>query len=165
MQVLLPLPTYHYRIITNDLYLVAEEIVVYPYMEKHLPDGPAMTENDRFHHQEIKEKLAALQSTSLDAEPGLYQQRFNDLHKKLSDHVEHEEAEDLTALESAIGHEESLRLAGEFQRIKKFLPTRSITSAPNHPDDGQTLAAFMAKPVTAIADAFRSFPKHPDAKL
>lgn len=134
-------------------------------MEKHLPDGPAMTENDRFHHQEIKERLAKLQGTSLDKEPGLYQQRFNDLHSKLSDHVGHEEAEDLVALEAAIGHEESLRLADEFQRIKKYLPTRSITFAPNHPDDGQQLAAFMAKPITAIADAFRAFPKHPDAKL
>lgn len=139
--------------------------MVYPYMEKHLPDGPAMTENDRFHHQEIKERLAKLQSTSLDKEPGLYQQRFNELFQKLSDHVGHEEAEDLTALEAAIGHEESLRLADEFQRIKKYLPTRSITQAPNHPDHGQTLAAFLAKPVTAIADAFRAFPKNPDAKL
>lgn len=150
----------------SDLFsTVAEEIVVYPYQEKHLTNGPEMTENDRFHHQEIKEKLALLQGTSLEKEPGLYQQRFNDLFKKLSDHVEHEEAEDLTALEAAMSREESMRLANEFQRIKKFLPTRSIPSAPNHPDDGQTLVAFMAKPVTAIADAFRSFPKHPDAKL
>lgn len=124
-----------------------------------------MTENDRFHHQGIKDRLAALQDTSLEKSPGLYQQRFNDLFKKLSDHVGHEEAEDLTALEAAIGHEESLKLAQEFQSIKKFLPTRSIKQAPNHPDDGQTLAAFMAKPITAIADAFRSFPKDPDAKL
>lgn len=134
-------------------------------MEKHLPNGPEMTENDRFHHQEIKERLATLQNTSLEKEPGLFQQHFNQLFQKLSDHVGHEEAEDLTALEAAIGHEESLRLADEFQRIKKFLPTRSITQAPNHPDDGQTLAAFMAKPVTAIADMFRTFPKYPDAKL
>lgn len=134
-------------------------------MEKHLPDGKAMTKSDRFHHQEIKNRLAALQDCNLEVTPDLFQQRFDDLYKKLSEHVEHEEAEDLTALEAAIGHEESLRLALEFQSIKKYLPTRSIKQAPNHPDDGQTLVAFMAKPVTAIADAFRSFPKDPEVKL
>ena len=134
-------------------------------MEKHLKDGIEMTKNDRFHHQEIKERLYSLQACNLEATPDLYSERFNELFKKLSDHVEHEEAEDLTALEDAIGHEESVKLAQEFQSIKKYLPTRSITVAPSHPDNGQTLVAFLAKPVTAIADAFRSFPKDPDAKL
>lgn len=54
---------------------------------------------------------------------------FNDL----KEHIKDEERDDLPKLEEVLSREDSKSLASEFERTKKFVPTRSHPSAPDKP--------------------------------
>jgi hemerythrin-like domain-containing protein len=134
---------------------IAEEIVVYPALEKYVQDGKRMADNDREQHNEVgvgtfaiavwtSRKLTStlsppqvkvllknfqnLSPSSADFEPTI-----RELMGKLSQHIKEEETEDLPKLQAALSDEHSKEMAESFQRTKMFVPTRSHPSAPDKP--------------------------------
>jgi hypothetical protein len=61
------------------------------------------------------------------------------LFNELREHIKEEEQDDLPKLEEVLSREDSKSLASEFERTKKFVPTRSHPSAPDKPVSPQEL--------------------------
>ncbi|KAK8203604.1 hypothetical protein M8818_005254 [Zalaria obscura] len=103
---------------------IAEELVVYPAMEKYVPGGKDMAEKDRDEHQTVKEllyKFQKLEPTDPDFEPTI-----KTLWDNLSAHIKEEEEHDLPALEKHLAADDSESLAASFDRTKMFTPTRQV---------------------------------------
>ncbi|KAI0901583.1 hypothetical protein F4806DRAFT_490059 [Annulohypoxylon nitens] len=137
-------------------YLIGEEIVVYPAMEKHLNDGRDVASKDRNQHQTLKEQLYKFQS--LEADDPEFEPTFRSLLSNLQRHAKEEEEHNLPQLESQLDNDSLLKLSKSFERIKFLAPTRSHPSAPNVPPF-ETAAALLSAPIDKIADIFRKFPK------
>ncbi|KAK3302853.1 endo-1,4-beta-xylanase-like protein [Chaetomium strumarium] len=135
---------------------LAEEIVVYPAMEKHLPDGIKMAEKDRSEHQQVKEKLYEFQSMQ-PSDPNFIP-AIDSLWENLAQHIKEEERDDLPALEKAIGAQDSEAMAASFARTKHFVPTRSHPSAPDRPPY-ETVVGMLSMPMDKLMDMFRKFPE------
>ena len=140
---------------------VAEEIIVYPALEKYCPDGHAMAERDRADHQVVKEKLYTFQD--MDPENPEFLPTLQSLWEDLSHHVRDEEGHDLPALEKALERSDSEEMAKSFLRTKHFVPTRSHPSAPNRPPY-ETVAGMLATPMDKLRDMFAQFPREEEKK-
>jgi len=135
---------------------VAEEIVVYPLMEKHLgPQGLKLADRDRAEHQFVKEQLYNLEQ--LSAGTSEYDRTITKVMEHLRPHNDSEEREDLQLLEPLLGMDGSKEAAASFKRTKQFAPTRAHPSAPNQPP-GETLVGFLAMPLDKLKDLFAKFP-------
>ncbi|KAG0257183.1 hypothetical protein BG011_004102 [Mortierella polycephala] len=135
---------------------VAEELVVYPAMEKHLSNGKEMADRDREEHSVVKKQLYKFQS--LKATDPDFVPTINALWKDLSQHIKEEEERDLVALENSIQEKDSEALFHSFKRTKMFVPTRSHPSAPDKPPF-ETVAGLLAAPIDHLRDLFSRFPK------
>lgn len=162
---------------------IAEEIVVYPAMEKYLPDGVKMAEKDRGEHQivcfflvfffqvfsnqrvikkKVKEKLYTFQKLS-PSDPE-FVPTIDSLWQALTQHILEEERDDLPSLEAAIEEAESGRLAASFARTKHFVPTQSHPGAPDRPPY-ETAAGLLAAPIDKLMDLFKKFPNQDETKV
>lgn len=79
----------------------------------------------------MKIKLKKFQN--MQPHEATFESTIKDLMSTLSAHIADEERDDLPLLEDAITPEESERAAKEFERVKKWLPTRSHPYAPDKP--------------------------------
>jgi iron-sulfur cluster repair protein YtfE (RIC family) len=103
---------------------IGEELIVYPAFEKYLgTKGQKLADTDRKEHQTVKEELYKLQNTSVEDSTTL-DQLFDTLMTDLTDHIKHEESNDLPALEKQLKQDESQSMAASFERTKQFVPTR-----------------------------------------
>jgi len=136
---------------------IAEEIVVYPAMEKYVPNGKDMAEKDRQEHRSIKEALYEFQKMKA-GDPG-FKEQLRSLMDDLAQHIKEEEQDDLPALERALAAADSDSLGNSFERTKMFVPTRSHPSAPDRPPF-ETAMGLLAAPIDKLMDMFRSFPGH-----
>jgi len=135
---------------------IGEELVVYPLLEKNLGErGRAMADTDRAEHQEVKIRLAKIESL----QPGSpeYDGLLKEVMDELKKHMDGEENHDLPQLEATLAHADSAKAVASFQRTKNFVPTRSHPSAPNRPPF-ETLAGLLAAPIDKLKDAFAKFP-------
>ena len=135
---------------------IAEELVVYPAMEKYIEGGKDIADHDRGEHRTLKEELKKFQnlkSSSTEFTPTL-QKMIDDLDH----HIAEEEKDDLPKLEKALPEGESEKLASSFQRTKMFTPTRSHPSSPDRPPF-ETVMGLMVAPMDKLADMFRKFPQ------
>ena len=105
---------------------------------------------------QVKEQLYQFQK--LKAGEPAFLPTLKDLYRDLKQHINEEEQEDLPKLEKALTDEESESLAVNFDRAKKFAPTRSHPSAPDKPPF-ETVAGLMAAPMDKLMDMFRKFPQ------
>lgn len=91
-------------------------------MEDKLPDGKKVVEKARAEHQLVKEDLFKLDKL------GRHEEAFEQLAKKvmteLGEHIEDEENVEIPKLVSVLHEDEQIRLGKEFERMKKFVPTR-----------------------------------------
>ena len=108
---------------------VAEEMYVYPAMEKHLPDGKGAVEHDVEEHKELEE--AAKKLEDLDVSGAEFDEALRRLETVLADHIQDEESEQFPELRRRIPAEELVELAGKVETAKKLAPTRPHPSAPN----------------------------------
>jgi len=135
---------------------IAEEIVVYPLMEKCLgTKGKEMADKDREDHQSVKEDLATLEKTKVGS--ATYDTILTRVMKHLHEHNGNEETNDLPLLEPKLGEAESKDAAKKFKRTKQFSPTRAHPWAPNKPPF-ETVVAFMSAPLDKLMDALAKFP-------
>ncbi|KAH7091361.1 hypothetical protein FB567DRAFT_558298 [Paraphoma chrysanthemicola] len=142
---------------------VAEELLVYPAMEKYMGDkGKEHAEHDRKEHH--KASLPLLHDHDCRADRP-QTQPFVPKHKEiwsiLEHHIEDEELRDLPALEEALSSSEnrgsSESLAKNFGRTKMFVPSRSHPAAGENPYFEGPMG-MLAAAIDHIADLFRKFP-------
>ncbi|KAI2776153.1 hypothetical protein F4815DRAFT_485334 [Daldinia loculata] len=134
---------------------IAEELVVYPTLEKAIPDGAHRADKDREEHQKVKEQLYEFQK--LRPEDHSFLPTLEALFKDLKRHIKEEEEQDLVKLEDALGLTQSKELCQKFEKTKLFTPTRSHPSSPNKPPF-ETVVSFMTAPIDKIRDLFTKFP-------
>ncbi|MCR8691740.1 hemerythrin domain-containing protein [Rhodococcus rhodochrous] len=108
---------------------VAEEMFVYPEMEKHLPGGTEAVEHDKEEHDEIVQVMKQLEGADASSA------EFTTLVKKLEDllrhHANDEESEQFPALRTHLGHDSLVEMGTKVQAAKKLAPTRPHPSAPH----------------------------------
>ncbi|KAG0240613.1 hypothetical protein BGW41_006794 [Actinomortierella wolfii] len=134
---------------------VGEELVIYPAMEKLLPNGKELADKDRKEHQEAKEQLYEFQK--MKATDPNFENTLKGLWSDLTKHIKDEEQIDLVQLENALDAEESAKMARSFHLTKKFVPTRSHPSAPDKPPF-ETVVGLLSAPLDKLRDAFSRFP-------
>ncbi|KAI8957562.1 hemerythrin HHE cation binding domain-containing protein [Daldinia sp. FL1419] len=134
---------------------IAEELVVYPTLEKAIPDGVERADKDRGEHQKVKEQLYEFQNLKPGDEAFL--PTLEALFKDLKHHIKEEEEQDLVKLEDALGLTQSKELCQKFEKTKWFTPTRSHPSAPDKPPF-ETVVGLMTAPIDKIRDLFTKFP-------
>ncbi|KAF1915877.1 hypothetical protein BDU57DRAFT_594730 [Ampelomyces quisqualis] len=139
---------------------VAEELLIYPAMEKYLGKmGKEHADHDRAEHHEVKIHLKEFQN--MDPASSNYLPKLKEIWSLLEHHIQDEETKDLPALEKALSSREnrgsSESLAKNFGRTKAFVPSRSHPSAGENPYFEGPMG-MLAAPIDHIADLFRKFP-------
>jgi len=134
----------------------AEELVVYPLIEKNLgAEGKQIANKDRQDHTVIKEQLKAIQE--LPASSPKLLPLLQEMMDKFSSHIKREEQTDLPKLEGTLSPKESLEVAQSFGRTKFFVPSKSHPSAPNKPPF-ENAVGLLTAPFDRLQNAFESFP-------
>ncbi|KAI1298961.1 hypothetical protein F5Y03DRAFT_366959 [Xylaria venustula] len=138
---------------------IAEEIVVYPALERDIENGRDIADHDRAQHQQLKEQLYEFQK--LKPQDEAYVPILKSLFDDLQRHIKEEEEDHLVKLEKALSLTESKQLSYSFERTKMFTPTRSHPSAPNKPPF-ETVVGLMTAPIDKLRDLL--FTKFPEKK-
>lgn len=108
---------------------VAEEMVVYPMVEKHLPGGDQDVKHDKEEHDEIVAVMKKLEDVAA-SEPA-----FLDLTRQLESllrhHAHDEEAEQFPKLRQHLSAQELVEMGQKVEMAKKVAPTRPHPQAPH----------------------------------
>ena len=132
---------------------MAEELVVYPTMEKILSDGTELVSKDRAAHGRIAELLYKLQGKwASDAD---FPQVFAEVMAELRSHVRDEEQTDIPQLEEKLSRSESESLARQFSKTKLFSPTRSHPFATSFKPPFETAIALITAPIDKVLGSHR----------
>ncbi|KAI0594560.1 hypothetical protein F4775DRAFT_596096 [Biscogniauxia sp. FL1348] len=135
---------------------VAKELILFPAIEKGIPDGTSLAKRGRDNNQKIKQGLYKFQG--LNAGDHDFLPTFESLYSDLLKGDMEEEAREAKQLEDNINESQSLSLSKAFDRTKLLAPTRSHPSAPAK-SPFESASVMLATPIDKIADIFRKFPK------
>lgn len=141
---------------------VGEELILYPVIEKNIPNGKEIAAKDREDHLAVKRDLNKFQN--LNPESTDFLSTLNLLWKDLSAHIAEEEEHDLPLLESTLSADDSAAMVTDFKRTKMFIPTRSHPHAPDKPPF-ETAVGLLTAPIDHVRDMFRKFPKEAKSQL
>ena len=108
---------------------VAEEMFVYPAVEKDVPDGAQKVEHDKQEHQEIVETMKQMED--LDSADPRFMDQVHRLEQQLRHHAHDEESEQFPLLRAHISRDELVRIGEKVETAKKLAPTRPHPSAPH----------------------------------
>lgn len=108
---------------------VAEEMYVYPVMEKCIPNGREEVEHDKQEHDEIVTLMKQLEE--LEAADPQYMERVEKLEGLLSHHADDEESDQFPKLRKYIPEEQLIEMGKQVENAKKLAPTRPHPSAPH----------------------------------
>lgn len=108
---------------------VAEEMYVYPTMEKRIPQGTEEAEHDKEEHDEIVQVMKQLED--VDAAEPTFMDRVHKLDELLRHHAKDEEADQFPKLRQRIPGEELVELGKKVENAKQLAPTRPHPSAPH----------------------------------
>ncbi len=108
---------------------VAEEMYVYPVMEKHLPNGKEEVEHDKQEHDEIVQVMKKLEEA--DAADPAFMNLVQELDKQLRHHADDEESDQFPKLRAHLSSEQLLEMGDKVQKAKQLAPTRPHPSAPH----------------------------------
>lgn len=108
---------------------VAEEMHVYPVMEKQLPNGEEEVEHDKQEHDEIVQVMKQLEDG--DAAAPDFLDKINELEQKLRHHADDEESDQFPKLRSHIPGDELVEMGRRVENAKQLAPTRPHPSAPH----------------------------------
>jgi len=127
----------------------AEEMSLYPYIQKNLPNGTQMVEHALKEHQQMKNDLYTMDSL----EPGSQQfdSTLQRLVKDTQHHVKEEESTILPALQKHCSRQELEDMKKSFLSMKSISPSRPHPSAPNH-SPANVAANTTAVPLDAARD-------------
>jgi hemerythrin-like domain-containing protein len=108
---------------------VAEEMYVYPAMEKHLPNGVEEVEHDKKEHDELVQVMKKIED--VDASEARFMELVREMERQLRHHVEDEETDQFPKLRTHIPAEDLVELGQKVETAKKLAPTRPHPSAPH----------------------------------
>lgn len=108
---------------------VAEEMYVYPAMEKYLPNGTEEVEHDKEEHAELEEIMKQIEGA--DADDPRFLDLVRTMHDNLDHHIKDEEREQFPELRARIPREELVELGRKVEMAKSVAPTRPHPGAPN----------------------------------
>ncbi|MEC9483773.1 MAG: hemerythrin domain-containing protein [Halomonas sp.] len=108
---------------------VAEEMYVYPVMEKHLPNGKEEADHDREEHDEIVQVMKKLEDA--DASEPKFMDLMQELDKQLRHHADDEESDQFPSLRKHLTQNQLVDMGDKVQTAKKLAPTRPHPSAPH----------------------------------
>lgn len=108
---------------------VAEEMYVYPVMEKHLPNGKEEVEHDKQEHDEIVQVMKKLEEA--DAADPAFMELVQELDKQLRHHADDEESDQFPKLRAHLSSEQLVEMGDKVQKAKHLAPTRPHPSAPH----------------------------------
>jgi hemerythrin-like domain-containing protein len=127
---------------------VAEEMYVYPAMQKHLPNGAESVQHDTQEHKELEQEMTKLENKDGGADDFL--EAIGALEATLRDHVNDEESEQFPQLRANISHDELVKMAEQVENAKKIAPTRPHPNSPN-----SELFHKLAGPGVGLVDRLR----------
>ncbi len=108
---------------------VAEEMHVYPAMEKHLPDGKEEADHDREEHDELVKVMKKMED--VDAGSPEFMALVDEMEDQLRHHIDDEEADQFPKLRTHLNQELLNELGEKVEQAKKLAPTRPHPSAPH----------------------------------
>ncbi|MUN64244.1 hemerythrin domain-containing protein [Kocuria sediminis] len=108
---------------------VAEEMYVYPAVEKHVPNGAEEVEHDKREHDEIVQVMKKLEDT--DASGPAFLDLVGELEAQLRHHIDDEESDQFPKLRAGIPAGTLVELGEKVQTAKKLAPTRPHPHAPH----------------------------------
>ncbi|MBZ0331209.1 hemerythrin domain-containing protein [Halomonas sp. ANAO-440] len=108
---------------------VAEEMYLYPVMEKRIPNGTEEAEHDKEEHEEIMQVMKQLEDADT-AEPA-FMERMHKLDELLRHHAKDEEVDQFPKLRELISAEELIDLGKKIESGKRLAPTRPHPGAPH----------------------------------
>jgi hemerythrin-like domain-containing protein len=108
---------------------VAEEMFVYPAIEKHLPNGAEEVEHDKKEHDELVQVMKRMED--VDASGAQFMDLVREMERQLRHHIEDEEAEQFPKLRTHIPAEELVEMGQKVENAKKLAPTRPHPHAPH----------------------------------
>lgn len=107
---------------------VAEEMFVYPAMEKYLPQGKDEVEHDKQEHAGLVDVMKRFED--VDAEDHRFMELVHELESQLRHHVSDEEDEQFPKLREYISVEERQEMGQKVEQAKRVAPTRPHPNAP-----------------------------------
>ncbi|KAK8852032.1 HHE domain-containing protein [Apiospora arundinis] len=134
---------------------IAEEIVLYPNLERCVEKGNYIASQDRHEHYKLKRELKRFQK--LRPSSPEFMPTLDRLWKELKTHMQEEEAHDLVKLEEAISESKSRAIADSFEYWKGASPTRSHPWVPNTPP-WETVVGSLVAPWDRMMDKWRKWP-------
>lgn len=108
---------------------VAEEMHVYPAVEKHVPNGKEEVEHDKKEHDELVDLMKQMED--LDAAQPEFMAKVREMHSLLQHHATDEETDQFSKLRQHIPREELVELREKVEKAMKAAPTRPHPSAPH----------------------------------
>lgn len=108
---------------------VAEEMYVYPAIEKHLPNGAEEVEHDKKEHHEIVQLMKRIEG--VEPSDATFMELVRQLEGLLRHHANDEEADQFPKLRAHIPAEKLVEMGEKVQKAKKLAPTRPHPSAPH----------------------------------
>lgn len=108
---------------------VAEEMFVYPAIEKHVPNGAAEVDHDKQEHDEIVKVMKQMED--VDASDPPFMELVRQLEAKLRHHATDEESKQFPKLRNHIPSDSLVDMGEKVENAKKMAPTRPHPSAPH----------------------------------
>lgn len=108
---------------------VAEEMFVYPVMEREIPGGKDEVEHDKEEHQELEEVMKELEG--LDAGSAEFIATVKRFTELLDHHADDEEADQFPKMRKHISAEDLVDLGRKVEAAKKIAPTRPHPGSPH----------------------------------
>ncbi|CAG8254398.1 unnamed protein product [Penicillium nalgiovense] len=141
---------------------VAEELVLFPAMEKLRSDGKEKLDDDRREHSALKEQLYVFQD--LNSSDPRFIPTITMMMEGLARHMQDEETNYLVILEESLTFDESEKLAESLGRTKMFVPSRSHSYDLGNPHY-ETVADLLTAPLDHLRDLFRKWPEEEEGIL
>ncbi len=125
---------------------VAEEVLVYPQVEKKVSEEEV--EHAREEHAEAEETLQRLEK--LDADDPAFDDELATLMAEIRHHIEDEEGQMFAHMRQVIDADDLRKLGARVETFKKVAPTRPHPNVPNEP-----LPRMAAGPAASLFDRMR----------
>ena len=125
---------------------VAEEVIVYPQVEKKVSADEV--EHARKEHAEAEETLQRLEK--LDADDPAFDDELETLMREIRHHIADEEGQMFAHMRQVIDEDELRTLGARVEAFKKVAPTRPHPNVPNEP-----LPRMAAGPAASLLDRMR----------
>lgn len=108
---------------------VAEEMFVYPAMEKHLPNGAEEVEHDTKEHEDLVKVMKQIEDT--DASDPQFLDGVREMESQLRHHIDDEESDQFPQLRASIPAADLVDIGQKVENAKKVAPTRPHPHAPH----------------------------------